>query len=300
MQRGDEMGIPFNPILLKYEGLDADAGMVGLGELGQSIQGASKLLGVAGNLVVTGQYAKKAPALAVRVMVAPPRQGSYELAAIVMSIAPLIAPVFPPIADLTQRAATKAIEGIVNYVIAKISGKPNEAEKALDVAETALKEMGRTSRAAIGAVERMAANQRAAVRLFVAPVGETCATAQIGNTDNGAIKVDTEARALIDASDAIEVGPESTFDVLISELDLKNRSCKVSLHADDDPDRRVPGEITDPVIREPHNPYSEALAAKRWIKVRGKAELIDGDIERLYISDVAGGASIEKNGQPSA
>lgn len=280
------MPVEFRPILLKYEGLDAARGLIDLGQLGQSVQGASKLLGVAGNLVATGQYVKKAPALSVRVMVASPARGSYDLPAILMTLAAPAAPMFPIIADLGQKAATKAVEGLVNYVLAKFSGKSKEAEMAFSVADTALKEMGQTSRTAIEAVERMASNQRPAARLFAVPVGASVSTAQIGNAAHGAIQIDAEARAVIDAAEPVEIGDESVFDVLISELDLVNKSCKLSLQPDDTDDHRIPGEITDPLLLTPNNPYSEAFAAQAWIRVKGKPELSEGDIQRSYISDL--------------
>jgi hypothetical protein len=58
----------FEPIVLKYEGLEADHNQIDLGQLGQSIQGAARLLASAGTLVETGQYVKKAPAMSVRVV----------------------------------------------------------------------------------------------------------------------------------------------------------------------------------------------------------------------------------------
>jgi hypothetical protein len=75
--------------------------------------------------------------------------------------------------------------------------------------------------------------------------------------------------------------------VLLSELDLKNKSCKFSLRDDDDPEHRTGGEITDPIILSPNNPYSAALSAQRWLPVVGKPQLKDGEIERLYNSDLA-------------
>lgn len=55
------------------------------------------------------------------------------------------------------------------------------------IVETALIEMGHTSRTAIEAMERVAMNNVPAVRLFVSPVGQSCETAQIGSRDNGAL-----------------------------------------------------------------------------------------------------------------
>jgi hypothetical protein len=158
---------------------------------------------------------------------------------------------------------------------------------AMDVAKKALEEMGQTSRAAIEAVERIALSQRPAVRLFVSPVGESCATARIGEDANGAILIDKPTRDAIEGPEPIEIGDTGRFEILLSELDLKNRSCKFSIRDDDDQDHRTNGEITDPILITPNNPYTAALNAQRWIAVVGKPQLKDGELERLYISDLA-------------
>jgi hypothetical protein len=58
----------FLPVVIRYDGMDADGHVIDLGLLGQSIQGASKLLGSAGSIVLTGQFAKKTKSMSVRVL----------------------------------------------------------------------------------------------------------------------------------------------------------------------------------------------------------------------------------------
>ncbi|MDF2760966.1 MAG: hypothetical protein K0S99_3601, partial [Thermomicrobiales bacterium] len=129
-----------------------------------------------------------------------------------------------------------------------------------------------TSRAAFEAMERVATSHRPAIRMLVSPVGESCSHFRLGEPTNGAISVDRDMRAAIDAPDPIEVGREALFEILLSELDLKNRTCKFALRDDDDddPDHRLVGEITDPVIHAPNNPYSDAMNSQHWLHVRGK------------------------------
>jgi hypothetical protein len=281
------MSVEFNPIILRYDGLDADNHLIDLAQLGTSLQGAAQLLGSAGSIVATGQYARRAEALSVRVLASIPRDGSWEIPAVLMSSMGVISPIFPEIIDYAKERSTKAVTSIVNFVISKVSGQKSDMKAALEVVEKAITEAGQTSRHAIDAVERMAANQKAAVRLIVSPVGETCSQIRIGEIDQGAIIIDKSIRDAIEAPEQIDFGPTSTFDILLSELDLRNRSCKFSLRSIDNEDRRVNGEITDPILLRPRNPYSEALTAQNWISVVGKAQLKDGDIEKLYISDIA-------------
>ncbi len=280
------MAYLFEPIILKYEGFDADQNVIELDQLGQSIRGAARLLGSAGTLVETGQFVKKMPALSVRVLAGIPGPGSYELPAVIMSVLPLGAPLLPVMGDFAKTSATKAVTGIVNYAIAKLGGRKSEAQMAMELADKALTEMGHTSRASIGAIEKVALNQRPAIKLFISPIGESCVSARIGETQNGAISIDKPTRDAIEAPEPIEIGPTGRFEVLLSELDLKNKSCKFSMRDDDDPDHRTNGEITDPVLLTPNNPYSAALDSQRWLAVIGKAQLKDGEIEKLYISDL--------------
>jgi hypothetical protein len=281
------MNYEFEEIVIRYDGLDAAQHMVELGALGQSIQGASRLLGSAGSIVVTGQFAKQSNALTVRVLAGQPRAHCWELPAIVVTLTPAAAPMLPAIQEAAKKAATKAVTGIVNYAISKLGGKKTEMQMAQEIAVKALEEMGQTSRTAIEAIERLATSQRPAVKLFVSPVGESCSVARIGREDYGAISVDPAMRQIIDASEPAQILEMADYEILISEFDLRNRSCKFSLRNQENPNDRFSGEITDPVTQAPQNPYSEALNKQRWLRVKAKAQLRNGEMEKLFILDVA-------------
>lgn len=178
---------------------------------------------------------------------------------------------------------------MVNYVLSKLSGSPSETKMALELAEKALAEMGQTSRHAMDVVQRIANNQRPAARLFVVPVGQSCARVTLGDRNDGAIPIDKPRRDSIDAPEPIEIGETGRFSILLSELDLKNRTCKFSILGEpeaDSEDRRINGDITDPMLHAANNPYSLALANQRPLEVAAKPQLKDGQIEKLYISDV--------------
>lgn len=284
------MTVEFDPIVIRYDGLEADGHVIDLGMLGQSIQGAARLLGSAGSIVVTGHFIKQTPSFAVRVLARPPEAHCFEIIVHLDALAPVgmaTLPIFPIIQDGAKKVATKAVTGIVNYALSKLSGKKSEMELAQNVAIKALEEMGQTSRAAFEAMERMSASQRSAIKLFVAPIGEACSVARIGDQANGAVLIDTAARAVIDAPEDIEIGETSEYEVLITEFDIKNRSCKLSFRDQEEAELRVVGEITDPAAQLPKNPYSTALDNQRWIWVRAKAQMKQGEIEKLYISDLA-------------
>jgi hypothetical protein len=281
------MEYEFLPIIIRYDGLDADNHVIELGSLGQSITGASRLLGSAGSIVVTGQFAKQSQALSVRVLAGQPRAHCWELPAIIATIFPATAPMLPLIKDAATQAATRAVTGIVNYAISTVGGRKPEADMAHDIAVKALAEMGHTSRTAIEAMERVITAQRPAIKLFATPVGESCAVATIGDPSCGAIGVDVATRIAIDAPEDTEIRETTDYEILISEFDFKNRSCKFSLRDQENPNDRFNGEITDPVAQSPKNPYSAALDSQRWIWVRAKAQLKAGELDKLFISDLA-------------
>jgi hypothetical protein len=162
-----------------------------------------------------------------------------------------------------------------------------EANMSRDIAIKALEEMGHTSRTAVEAIERVAMAQRPAVKLFVAPVGESCNFARIGDPSYGAFSVDIATREIIDAPEIAEIGETSDYEILITEFDFKNRSCKFSLRDQANPNDRFNGEITDPVAQSPKNPYSAALDNQRWLWVRAKAQIKGDELDKLYISDLS-------------
>jgi hypothetical protein len=192
---------------------------------------------------------------------------------------------FPPIAEIGKAAATKAVTAAVNYVVAKVSGQSNDVKRTLDSLDRAVAELGQTSRHGYDALERMAAQQRPAARNLVVPIGQSCAVIYLGNKDDGAIPIDESVKSAIDAPDPVEITETAAYEIFISELDHKNRTCKFSLRGDEDPDHRISGEIIDPVIQAPRNPYLEAFAAQRWSSVLGKAQIKDGEMEKLFIID---------------
>jgi hypothetical protein len=88
-------------------------------------------------------------ALSVRVLASTPRDGSWELPAVIMTAAPMMVPMLPHIAEIGKKAATSAATRIFNYVIAKLGGHTNEAKMAFDLAEKALAEVGHERRSGV-------------------------------------------------------------------------------------------------------------------------------------------------------
>jgi hypothetical protein len=276
----------FEPIVLRYEGLQAADHLIDLAQLGHSLQGAAQLLGTAASIVETGEYAKRPSAMSVRVLAGTPRGGSWEIPAIIMSVLP------PPdqhaiFAEYAKKLATAATTKIVNFALSRFkSDKPSDTTAALQTVEKAMAEVGQTSRHAIDAVLRMAEQQRTPIRQLVYPVGVSCETLMIGSAVNGAIPIDSTLRAAIDAPEELDVQPSARHEILISEMDRLNQSCKFAFRGDENAERRISGEITDPIIQTPSDPYSAAFSEQKWITVVAKLQLKKGSPDKLFISDI--------------
>lgn len=244
-------------------------------DLGISLQGAGKIIRSAASVAII-QNRLPTSAVRLRVFARPAREGSYLVDTI---IAPLM-----PVLPIFATSASKAIELIVSYAISRFTKKDDATDRAFALAQQSLTEMGLTTRAAVEAIEKVSVGQKMSVRQFVAPIGDTCNTAMIGIQSNGVLVFDRADREAIEAQEDVSIGDEAEYAVLISELDLKNRTCKFQIRGDSE-EKRFSGIITDPSVIMPKNNYSVALSDAHWLSVRAKPEFIGGEISRLHISD---------------
>ncbi|WP_299643168.1 hypothetical protein, partial [Devosia sp.] len=113
------------PIHIHYSGLDANRNRIDMAQLGQSLQGAARLIGVASHIAIHAEYVNRTPSLAFRVMTEPARPGSYSVWAVLQTIIPALPLVLEvPPADL--------VEKIVNYILSRLAGTPQD-DKALEL-----------------------------------------------------------------------------------------------------------------------------------------------------------------------
>ncbi|MDR7225057.1 hypothetical protein [Aminobacter aminovorans] len=278
-----------DPIRIKFEGLDADRHLVELEPLALSLRGASKLIASGGQVALIGRYSKRDVGNSVRVYALPPQPGSYDIWVHVEAglglAATAVVPLLPYIDVAVRTAATKATEALVNATIARWANRPKEMDAATTVAVTALQEMGHTTRAAMQMAERLALSNHAGVKMLVNPIGTSAQTLQVGHSESGAFPVTETDRAEIEKVEPIEIGAEKEMTVSISELDLVTKTCKVSIVGDDQPNRRVSGIVTDPLLSVPNNPYSTAFDKQIPIVVKCKPQYSEGEIDRVFISD---------------
>ncbi|TWA76880.1 hypothetical protein FBZ83_11721 [Azospirillum brasilense] len=269
------------PIVVRFDGLDADRHEIELSALGESLKGISRVVGVAANFAATDKFVQHKDALSVRVITRAPEAKCFEVMVWVKWAAeqPLIS------GTLATLLAT-----LITYIIARAARQREEMRQLRGALETAIKELGHRDQPVVDrlltTIDKMAEALKPAVKQAVAPVGETAGRLSIGDAAGRQVAVvgPAEKQAIM-ADEPIEVTDEQTYHVLITELDMETGGCKVALA--DEPEARYAGKITDPAFSIPNNPYALAMAARQPISVKGKATIKDGAIDRLFISDTA-------------
>jgi hypothetical protein len=255
---------------LRYDGLDAENHELSLDALGESLKGAARVLGVVGNFAVTGRYVSQASAMDVRVVAREPRANCFTLEAVLQ---------FAQQQGLLQGAVAPLVAAVIGWVIAKASNSKEEMKHlaaSLDKAIEALAQNNADQKSQIlGIIDKIAEVLKPAARQLVAPVGRSCRQLTVGD----AAVIDEATADAIRGDESDEVDQERAYSVLLTELDLENRTAKV--RTDDLPEKRIRASITDPDMA----PYAAAFAAGEQMQITAKAVLRDGEIRALYVSN---------------
>lgn len=268
------------PIRIRYDGIDAERHEIELSSLATSLDGIARIIGVAGNFAATQRLSLHKDALAVRVMAKPPDAHCFELMAWVKWVAE------QPLLSATVAGLTVTL---VSYVFSRAAGQREEMRHLRGALDEAIRQLGTRDQGQIdkllATIDKMADALRPAARKAVDPIGKTAGSLSIGSADaeRQAVIGRAERDAILSES-PVEVSEEQDYSILIVEMDMELGSCKVKL--EDEPDARYAATITDPAFLVAGNLYVTAMANKRWIRVRAKATIKNGGIDRLFISDV--------------
>ena len=264
-------------IEVRYDGNDASSHVIAAGELSESLAGFNRILATAAHFALTGEYVKKAPAQDVKVFVGIPEAKCYNVWLEVWEASKQH--------QAFQGFAGNLVVAVVTYIVAKAANRNSEMKHLASALQTALAQNGQRDQAVIdrmlSTIDRMADALRPAVKQAASPVGESCSTVRIGGESG--MTVDAKDKAEIMSSSAVEITAERAFKAVITELDKENATGKARL--DGDVDTRVPVTITDPAFRVNDNPYMTAFVNGTQITLVGKAELSEGEIKRIYVSD---------------
>jgi len=250
--------------------------------LGESLQGIARIIAVLGNFTVTGRYTKQFQAQEVRVVAAEQHAECFELQVLLQWAREV---------GIFQGMAGPTLDALVTFALMKSSRASEQMKHLREALEAAIRELGHKDTAFIArmmdTVDKMVDALKPSVKQAVAPVGKTCETMMIGN---GTPIIDRAMKDAIMSAGDLEFLDEKEYQVLITELDLENYTCKVRMPDDnvEGEDNTVPrylAQITDPVLAKPDNAYVQAMSKRNYLIVRAKATIRDGEIERFYISN---------------
>jgi len=263
-------------ISIRYEGGDAVDHAIDLNQLGVSLQGFARILAVCGNLVETGKYNKQFDSLSVKVTAREPDEHRcYEVVAFVQSVVTS--------ANFWSGTGGAALSAIVAYVLSRRSSE--EMKHLKDALDKALGQNASINEKLIATIDKMADALRPAARAATYPIGRTCQRVDLYAGDSRIVNLDQASQDLFSQNAGNSITGTKRWTGIISELDFRTGTCKVSLG---DSDARIQAEITDPIRMAPNNPYALALAAQVKIDFLAKAEVdVEQEIVKLYISDLA-------------
>ncbi|MCJ2134088.1 hypothetical protein MKK69_08425 [Methylobacterium sp. J-026] len=267
--------------VIRFDGLDAERHELDLGDLAESLRGMSRIIAVAGNLAATDRFVQHKDSMSVRVLARPPEAHCFEIVAWLKWA----------IVENTYTSATVSglTVALIGYIFKRASGNREEMKHLKDSLDKAITELGSRDAGTVArlldTVDRMAEALIPAVRQAVAPIGQSAMTLTVSGENPGtSVRLDVADRESIMAEAESEITPQRDFIVEIVGLSMEDGTCKLILS--DDAEDRIRGVVTDPQVMRPNNPYALAMAAKRRIRVRAKAAIREGRIEKLFISDV--------------
>ena len=278
--------IQFEPIRIRYDGIDAQNHQLDLSELGKSAIGISKIMSTIAQFSATGNYKKSKKKLDFRVLVGGAEDNCITFEAILTTIENHdLANAMLAIGGI---AIFESFKGIMKLFWKLVAGKPKEETKEYkDLLELYKKQhiedQNKITRL-ISLVEKLSEDLRGAAIQATNPISISCDTLQFGDTNNDYfVMLDIEDREAI-RTQKFDFSELETHRVLISELDMRNGTCMVSLI--DDLQRRFKASITDPVISNANNAYGFAMNGKEMVTVIAKRKIYREMTKEFIISDI--------------
>ncbi|SEO43556.1 hypothetical protein [Pseudomonas sp. Snoq117.2] len=277
----DEPDYPFE---IRYEGRDAERHHIDMASLAESLDGFSRIYAVAAHFATTGQYAKQMQALNAKAYVREPKAKCVSIAGVV--------------AWATTNGVFQGLGGVVitlvlNHIYQRNSGNKEEMKHLRELFEKQLGFNQKYVERLMDTVDKLADALQPSVKKSVAPIGETCDRIDLYGKSGKQSSIGLAEKEAILSAEPAEILPERKYSIVISGLDRITKTCKISFTEedteesveDDGSPRRISCDITDPVATLVPNPYLDAFATGRPVRVTAKAMLKNGVITKLFISD---------------
>ncbi|WP_295732157.1 hypothetical protein [uncultured Bartonella sp.] len=274
------MPILKNPIIIKYEGLDADKHEIELSSFAESVKGLEKIISVAANFAISQRYVKRRDAMVIRVMATTPSEGSFDF--------PLILG-WASQNSIASNTVGGLIVALVCYIFSKLSGRKQEMKALQAALEAAIKELGNKNQSVVDrlldTVDSMAASLRPAAQQALTPIGNSVYSLSVLSKDQKVapfVVGEAEKEAVLSGGN-IEILDEAEYKVRFHEMNKDTNSCRISF-LDGDGDR-ITAVINDPCFTLEENNYIKAFANNAYIPVKAKAAIRDGEIIKLFINN---------------
>ena len=272
------------PFEIRYEGRDANAHMIDMSSLAESLHGFSRVYAVIGHFATSGEYAKQMQALKTKPYALEPRAKCFSIAGLLN---------WGQNNGIFQGLGVAVFTLVISYVFSREKGGIEEMKHLRELFEKQLNFSHEVTEKMLQTIDRLATALEPSVKKSVAPIGESCDRIELYQNAQLSKSIDIVDKEAILAGKDIEIIPERSYAVVITEMDKLNRTCKVSFVGGDldeslDEDgvaRRIMCDITDPMATMDRNVYLDAFVGGKKIEVRAKACIKDGMITKLFISD---------------
>ena len=276
--------IIFEPIQIRFDGLDAADHKIDLAQFGKSAEGIAKIMATTAEFVATGNYKKTKRKLDFKVLIGPAKDNCITFETVMQALNEI--PVYKAIfIGVGINFATDLYRLVFKFLWDLFTSSSN-AEQTQEALEKKLetKYDKETISKLIDTVHKMADGLLPAAKNATRPIEISCDTIQFGDTQkNYFVKLTAADKQAIRDRD-FEFTELEKFRVIISEIDMKNATCMISLQ--DDLKTRFKARIADPQIENANNDFGIATNSKRSVTISAKKKLDKGIIKEFIISDI--------------
>ncbi len=288
-----EQEIRFDPVHIRFDGIDAESHKIDLAQFGKAALGISKIMASTAQFVATGNYRQTQRKLDFKVLIGPAEDNCITFEAVIEAIENKdVAVAFLACGGLLAANIITDVYRLVFKLLWNLFTSSKDSEKTQQELEQKLDGVydKETISKLIDTVHKMADGLLPAAKNATQPINISCETLQFGDTHkNYFVKLDvSDKQAIIDRD--FEFTDLEQHRVIISEIDMKNATCMVSLQ--DDLKRRFKARITDPQIEQANNDYGTATNSKRSVTITAKKKLDKGIVKEFIISDINLGTEI--------
>ena len=257
------------------------------------------------------KYSKRRDASYVKIMVEPPKPGSWWCDAFAM-----IAAQYALLAEDIEPIVWKMSVNVAKAMLFSRSGNYEINDRLLSMLEESLKDRRALIDANLMLTERIDSmgsaltrytdpgiqprhedkirdqlmevihklidNNQAAVKKATRPIGDTCSAMCVGDRDE-AFLIDEAMASAIQSNEEITVMDSGYYTVRFDSITLHTGACKLEVMGEEG--RYISGKITDPEFSSPNNKYTNSLNTREPLRVHAKGTSKGGQLRQLFIFD---------------